>query len=133
MLSPFVKLREHCPLCQKLKSGAKAPDFLFDGGHVYVYKSPFADRWTGAIMPVFKKHIYEVSDIRPAELPDTLMTLVSFERALRKTTQCERINFVKFGNVTHHLHWHLIPRYADEIFKTSNWPFHTLTNKTFIP
>lgn len=117
MLSPYIKLNDNCGLCSRLRLANSDKDFLFDGGHnLYIFKSPFAEKWPGALMPIFKRHIYEQSDIRPSDLPDTLHTLVCLEKALRKVTNCKRINLVKFANISHHLHWHLIPRYHNEIY-----------------
>lgn len=119
MLSAYIKLKDNCILCDKLKNAQNDSEFLFDGGHnLYVFKSPFAKQWPGALMPIFKRHIFEHSEIRGVDLPDTLHTLVCLERAIRKVTICRRINLVKFANIAHHLHWHIIPRYQNENFST---------------
>ena len=36
------------------------------------------------------------------------------ERALRQLLQPEKINLASLGNMTPHLHWHVIPRFADD-------------------
>jgi diadenosine tetraphosphate (Ap4A) HIT family hydrolase/8-oxo-dGTP pyrophosphatase MutT (NUDIX family) len=119
MLSPYIKLKNNCTLCSKLRNAQIDQDFLFDGGHnLYVFKSPFSAQWPGALMPVFKRHIYEHSEIRDVDLPDTLQTLVCLEKAILKVTKCKRINLVKFANIAQHLHWHIIPRYLNENFST---------------
>ena len=119
MLSPYIKLKDNCVLCDKLRNAQNDSDFLFDGGHnLYIFKSPFADKWPGAFMVVYKRHIYEQAEIRGTDLPDTLHSLVCFEKAMRKVTNCKRINSVKFANVAHHLHWHIIPRYQNEKYST---------------
>ncbi|APJ02919.1 NUDIX domain-containing protein [Silvanigrella aquatica] len=131
MLSPYIKLNDNCVLCAKLRNAQNDPDFLFDGGHnVLVFKSPFAEKWPGALMPIFKRHIYEHSDIRNSDLPDTLHTLVCLEKAIRKVTDCKRINLVKFANVAHHLHWHIIPRYPNENYsKKCSWELNDYSKK----
>ncbi len=131
MLSPYIKLKDNCVLCSKLKNSQNDPDFLFDGGHnLYVYKSPFAEKWPGAFMVIFKRHIYEQSEIRPSDLPDTLHSLVCFDKAIRKVTNCKRINLVKFANVAHHLHWHIIPRYQNENFSENcSWELQDKTKE----
>lgn len=129
MLSPYIKLNDNCKLCAKLRAAQSDSDFLFDGGHnLYVFKSPFAEKWPGALMLVFKRHIYEQSDIRPSDLPDTLQTIVCLEKAIRKVTNCKRMNVVKFSNVVHHLHWHLIPRYQTENYSTKcSWELEDIS------
>lgn len=130
MLSPFIKLRDNCNLCNKLIKAQTDADFLFDAGHnLYIFKSPFALKWPGALMPIFKRHIYEQSEIRSTDLPDTLHTLVCLEKAIRKVTSCKRINMVKFANYEKHLHWHIIPRYENEIFlKKCPWELEKYKN-----
>ncbi|WP_161597727.1 NUDIX domain-containing protein [Fluviispira multicolorata] len=116
MLSSFVRLRDDCVLCRKLSNAKNESEFIFNGGHNFlVYKSPFAQKWPGALMAVYKRHIYEHSQIRGSDLLDTLQSLVCLEKAIMKVTKCKRINFVKFANVANHLHWHIIPRYYQEI------------------
>ncbi len=129
MLSPYIKLNDNCGLCARLRGAVSDKEFLFDGGHnLYIYKSPFAEKWPGALMAVFKRHIYEQSDIRAPDLADTLLTLVCLEKAIRKATNCKRMNMVKFANVSHHLHWHLIPRYQYENFSTKcSWELENIS------
>jgi diadenosine tetraphosphate (Ap4A) HIT family hydrolase len=37
------------------------------------------------------------------------------EQVLREVMQPEKINLASFGNVVPHLHWHVIPRYTDDV------------------
>ncbi len=36
------------------------------------------------------------------------------EQALRELMQPAKINLASLGNMTPHLHWHVIPRFADD-------------------
>jgi diadenosine tetraphosphate (Ap4A) HIT family hydrolase len=36
------------------------------------------------------------------------------EMALRAVMAPEKVNLASLGNMTPHLHWHVIPRYADD-------------------
>jgi len=36
------------------------------------------------------------------------------EQVLRELTQPAKINLASLGNMTAHLHWHVIPRHADD-------------------
>jgi diadenosine tetraphosphate (Ap4A) HIT family hydrolase/8-oxo-dGTP pyrophosphatase MutT (NUDIX family) len=123
MLSKHIKLNNNCELCKRLKLGKNDSDFLFDEkANFYVYKSPLSDRWPGALMVVYKKHIFEQSQIRNNDLSDTLVSLVCLEKTILNVTSCERINFVKFSNKVKHLHWHLIPRYRNECYPSqTSW------------
>jgi diadenosine tetraphosphate (Ap4A) HIT family hydrolase len=37
------------------------------------------------------------------------------ERVVRDVMQPDKINLASFGNMVPHLHWHVIPRYIDDV------------------
>lgn len=37
------------------------------------------------------------------------------ELVVREVMQPDKINLASFGNVVPHLHWHVIPRYTDDV------------------
>ncbi len=37
------------------------------------------------------------------------------ERVVRDVMQPDKINLASFGNMVPHLHWHVIPRYTDDV------------------
>jgi diadenosine tetraphosphate (Ap4A) HIT family hydrolase len=44
------------------------------------------------------------------------------EAALREIAQPDKINLASLGNVVPHLHWHVIPRWADDVnFPDAIW------------
>ena len=46
---------------------------------------------------------------------DGLMAVVyAVEAAVRKTLRPDKMNLASLGNMTPHVHWHVIPRYADD-------------------
>lgn len=131
MPSASSQLIHRCVLCQKMAERKSHPDFIFDAGpHIGVFKSPFSHIWPGALTLVFFEHIYEQSEIYYGRLRETMYALISCERALKKVTHCNRINFAKFANQEHHLHWHIIPRYREETYKEkSPWELLELDKK----
>ena len=44
----------------------------------------------------------------------SLLVVLAVERALRDTLRPEKINLASLGNQVPHLHWHVIPRFADD-------------------
>ena len=98
-----------------------------------MFKGPFAERWPGALMVVFKRHLREITDLNSEVHSRISAELYAFEKAIRTDTSCARINTVKFGNVCEHLHWHLIPRYSHELFaqKTSWEVAHLKSSELF--
>lgn len=79
-----------------------------------LFEGPFFNQWPGSLMLVSNRHVQEQTDLRPSHAREVWLDILDAERALRLVTGCQRVNFVKFGNVAPHLHWHLIPRYAEE-------------------
>lgn len=43
-----------------------------------------------------------------------MQTVFAVESAVREVMQPEKINLASLGNLTPHLHWHVIPRYKDD-------------------
>ena len=43
-----------------------------------------------------------------------MQVVFAAERALRQLMQPAKINLASLGNMTAHLHWHVIPRFADD-------------------
>ncbi len=43
-----------------------------------------------------------------------MATVFTVEQVLRDIFQPEKINLASLGNMTPHLHWHVIPRYKED-------------------
>lgn len=70
--------------------------------------------WPGFCRVVWNAHVAEMTDLATAER-DLLMKLVyGVERALRRVLAPAKINLASLGNQVPHLHWHVIPRFADD-------------------
>lgn len=67
-------------------------------------------------------HVKEMTDLKPA-LRDHMMKVVfAVETALREVMKPDKINLASLGNMTPHLHWHVVPRYqVDRHFPASHW------------
>lgn len=103
-----------CPLCRLLGEGEQAENLIAGGREVSFFESPMARWWPGAVMAVFHDHCTEQSDLSRDTRSRVFAHLLDFEGTLRNVSAAARINFVKFGNVVEHLHWHFVPRYAHE-------------------
>jgi len=58
--------------------------------------------------------VREMTDL-PAEEQQRLMAVVfAVESAQRETLAPHKINLASLGNQVPHLHWHVIPRFADD-------------------
>ena len=70
--------------------------------------------YPGFARVIWKDHVREVSDLPDADrllLNDAVYRL---EMAVREVMQPLKVNVASLGNVVPHLHWHVIPRYADD-------------------
>jgi diadenosine tetraphosphate (Ap4A) HIT family hydrolase len=70
--------------------------------------------YPGFARVIWNGHVREMSD-----LPDPDRLLVNdavwkLEQAVREVMQPLKMNVASLGNVVPHLHWHVIPRYADD-------------------
>ena len=102
-----------CELCKKNHTNGDL-DLLTRRGDLYFYKGSLAHKWPGHIMLVSAKHVEEMSDLNMGEAAYAFQEILRTEKFLRSLAGVKRINFVKFGNVCSHLHWHIIPRYEGE-------------------
>jgi len=71
---------------------------------------------------VWNEHVREMSDLS-VEARDTLMyAIYRVEAALRLSLNPDKINLASLGNMTPHLHWHVIPRFQhDPTFPKPIW------------
>lgn len=78
--------------------------------------------YPGFCRVILKQHVSEMTDLNAATRQRLMRVVFAAERALRKLMRPEKINLASLGNVTPHLHWHVIPRFADDRhFPNSVW------------
>ena len=71
---------------------------------------------------VCNRHVAEFSDLDPAERDRCIVLVDTVERVLRERLQPTKINLASLGNVTPHLHWHVIARFDwDSHFPQPVW------------
>jgi diadenosine tetraphosphate (Ap4A) HIT family hydrolase len=70
--------------------------------------------YPGFCRVIWNEHVREMTDLAP-DLRTQLMTVVcAVERTVRDLYAPDKINLASFGNMTPHLHWHVIPRWRDD-------------------
>ena len=71
-------------------------------------------------------HVKEMTDLAPNERARMMKTVFAVETAIREVIRPDKINLASLGNKTPHLHWHIIPRFADDKhFPNSHWAAST--------
>lgn len=85
---------------------------VYDDGRcrVVIADEPFA----GFCRVVWNAHVREMTDLIPADRRHLMNVVFATEAALRELLSPHKVNLSSFGNVVPHLHWHVVPRFADD-------------------
>ena len=63
---------------------------------------------------IWSSHVGEMTDLTSRQRQHLLAVVFTLERALRSLMAPRKINLASLGNQVPHLHWHVIPRFADD-------------------
>jgi len=63
---------------------------------------------------ILNAHAKEMTDLPAADQQALMQVVLTAEAALREVMAPDKINLASLGNVVPHLHWHVIPRFADD-------------------
>lgn len=100
-----------CPLC-----ATRGGVLLTDDGRcrVVLVEGDEAGAFPGYCRVIWHSHVREMSDLTVADQRHVLDVVLALERAIRKVMVPDKINLAALGNMTPHLHWHVIPRWQDD-------------------
>ncbi len=70
--------------------------------------------YPGFLRVILAAHVKEMTDLPPAAQRRVLDVVLAAEAALREVLAPDKVNLASLGNVVPHLHWHVIPRFADD-------------------
>jgi diadenosine tetraphosphate (Ap4A) HIT family hydrolase len=97
-----------CELCE-----AAGETLIWRGQHCRVVLVDDKD-YPGFCRVIWNDHIKEMTDL-PLSMRTEMMNIVfAVEETVREVMRPEKINLASLGNMTPHLHWHVIPRYTDD-------------------
>jgi len=78
--------------------------------------------YPGFCRVIWNEHIKEMTDLTVQMRAELMNIVFAVESAVREVMQPEKINLASLGNMTPHLHWHVIPRYInDKHFPSPIW------------
>ena len=63
---------------------------------------------------IWTAHVAEMTDLTPSAQRHLMNVVLATETALRTLMQPTKLNLASLGNMVPHLHWHVIPRFADD-------------------
>lgn len=68
----------------------------------------------GFLRVVHHRHVREMSDLPEHERGRFMAVVFAVEAHTRLSLEPDKMNLASLGNVTPHLHWHVIPRWRDD-------------------
>lgn len=90
--------------------------------------------YPGLCRVIWNHHIKEMTDLSPSQRQHFMATVFEVEAALREVLQPEKINLASLGNLTPHLHWHVIARYPhDKHYPQPIWGTAQREGKSSLP
>jgi diadenosine tetraphosphate (Ap4A) HIT family hydrolase len=99
------------PLCE-LCAGPGG-QLIHDDGRLRVVAVDEPD-YPGFVRVVWNAHVREMTDLSPAERAHLMQSVFAVERAQREVMLPHKVNVASLGNMTPHVHWHVIPRFEDD-------------------
>lgn len=97
-----------CPLCQPLNE-----ILLWRNATLRVIRVDDPD-YPGFCRVILNRHVKEMTDLSADERAHLMQAVFVVEGALRELLQPDKVNLAALGNQVPHLHWHVIPRFADD-------------------
>jgi diadenosine tetraphosphate (Ap4A) HIT family hydrolase len=108
-----------CDLCNLLAAPGAA---LVWGDHQLSVVAVDEAEYPGFTRVVWNGHVKEMTDLPVADRVRVMDVVWAVESAQREVMAPEKINLASFGNMTPHVHWHVIPRYRDDAhFPNPTW------------
>lgn len=102
------ELQPSCPLCAE------------DGGAVVYRHAEYrvvlvddADH-PGFCRVICNDHVREMTDLAPDRMARLMGAVFAVEDAVRSVLAPLKVNLASLGNMVPHVHWHVIPRHADD-------------------
>lgn len=70
--------------------------------------------YPGYLRIITNDHIKELSDLSNSNSIKLYEAVIHCEQIIRQIFNPDKVNIASLGNVTPHLHWHIIPRFKDD-------------------
>jgi diadenosine tetraphosphate (Ap4A) HIT family hydrolase len=70
--------------------------------------------YPGFLRVILSTHVREMTDLPAADRHALMHVVFAAEGTLREVMAPDKVNLASLGNVVPHLHWHVIPRFADD-------------------
>jgi diadenosine tetraphosphate (Ap4A) HIT family hydrolase len=97
-----------CELCDNLGG-----ILLWESHDCRVVRVEDAD-YPGFCRVIWNAHVREMTDLSSDQRRSIMDIVFGVEQVIRELFSPYKINLASFGNMTPHLHWHVIPRWSDD-------------------
>jgi len=97
-----------CPLCT-----AEGQSILWQDALCRVIWVDDAD-YPGFCRVILNAHVKEMTDLPETDRQRLMNVVFAAEAAVREVLNPAKVNLASLGNMVPHLHWHVIPRFADD-------------------
>jgi diadenosine tetraphosphate (Ap4A) HIT family hydrolase len=105
-----------CELCDSTRD-----ETLWHDDSCRVILVPDPD-YPGYCRVILNRHVREMTDLDISARERLMRVVFAAESAVRRVLHPDKINLASLGNMVPHLHWHVIPRFADDRhFPNSVW------------
>ena len=107
-------MERECKICQIVTDKSNPLRVSeFDVSVVGLSRDQF---FRGYTFVAYKRHVTELYHLSPDERARFCEEMIRVAKALNEALNPDKMNYELLGNVSAHMHWHLIPRYKNDGF-----------------
>ena len=102
-----------CPFCSPNGKELNNLHFITDleVSKLYLFKD---QSFLGRSVLVYNQHITELFHLEELERIKYYQDMIKVAEALNKAFKPNKMNYIVLGDISPHLHWHLVPRYKND-------------------
>jgi diadenosine tetraphosphate (Ap4A) HIT family hydrolase len=104
-----------CLICERvaLAKQGRNPHLIAEMEHSYFVVGDH--QWhRGYALVLLKEHLREPFELSPDAQREHFAEVMRAARSLDATFRPVKLNYSCYGNLEPHVHWHIVPRYADD-------------------
>ena len=104
---------KNCVFCAELKP--EEGQLIWRGDDCRIITVNDADL-PGFCRVIWNHHASEMTDLTYSEREHLMNLVFVVEDAVRQVMKPTKVNLAALGNMVPHIHWHVIPRFTDDVF-----------------